>query len=241
MLLKTSGIIIKTTKYSENSIIIKAYTKQLGLQSFIINSVRGKRSKAKSAILQPLSIVDLEILHSEKKGLQRITEINFNHHFNQIPFNVIKSSISIFVNEILYKTLKEEQQDEDLFEFIVSSLQLLDTVEDNCSNFPVFFMLELTKYLGFYPQKNYSDKCQYFDLQEGRFVAVEPNHPYFVGNEIGFPIYESLDIDFTDFHTLKINNSIRKKILNALMEFYSLHIHGFGEVKSHKVLEEIIN
>lgn len=241
MLLKTSGIIIKTTKYSDSSIIVKIYTRKLGLQSYIINGVRSKKSKNKSALFQALSVVDIEVLHSEKRTLQRITEINFSKHFNQIYLDIIKSSIVIFINELLYKVLKEEHPDEELFDFITSSIELLDNSTENCSNFPIFFMVELTKYLGFYPQNNYSNTNCYFDLQEGYFISNEPNRPYFVGNEISVFLNEIFNSSFLNFYSIKLNNSVRKKIVTALLEFYALHIHAFNEMKSHKVLEEIIN
>ncbi|MGZ4057116.1 MAG: DNA repair protein RecO [Bacteroidia bacterium] len=121
MLHKTSGIILYTTKYSDTSLISKIYTADFGLQSYIINGVRSKKSKNKASLFQPMALVDLVVSNSGKGGLQRISEINNQHPYSDIPYNIVKSSIAIFLNEILYKTLKEEHADEEM----LSSLKTL--------------------------------------------------------------------------------------------------------------------
>jgi len=241
MLQKTSGVILKTTKYSENSLIVKIYTQQFGLQSYIINGVRNKKSKNRISVFQPLSIVDLEVINSEKKTLQRITEINLQHSFSDIPFNIIKSSISIFVNEMLYRSIKEEHPDDDLYDFIIYALKILDGTNENCSNFPIVFVLELSKFLGFFPQGEYSNQNNYFDLQEGVFIASEPHHPYYLKAELAVLLDKFLKNDFENYYLIAVGNDNRRKLLDILIEFYKLHIHGFSEIKSHKVLEEIIS
>src|SRR4051812_25488846 len=103
MLHKTTGIILHTVKYSETSLIVKIYTRNYGLQSYIISGTRSKKSKNKASLFQPLTLVDLIVSNSAKEGLHRISEINILHSYNAIPYQIIKSSISVFINEILYK------------------------------------------------------------------------------------------------------------------------------------------
>ncbi len=241
MLQKTSGIILKTTKYSENSLIVKIYTQKFGLQSYIINGIRNKKSKNKISAFQSLSIIDLEVIHSEKKTLQRITEINSHYSFVDIPFNIIKTSICIFINEIIYKTIKEEHSDSDLYDFLTHSLYTLDVSKENGANFPILFLIQFSKYLGFYPQGEYTDIDNYFDLQEGQFVSTTPMHTYYIQKELSIHLNQFLKSDFKNYSFISINNTNRRKLLDMMIEFYTLHIHGFGEIKSHKVLEEIIN
>ena len=113
MLHKTSGIILHTVKYSETSLIVKIYTRDFGLQSYMVTGVRSKKSKNKASLFQPLALVELEVSNTNKGSLQRISEINILHPYSDIPYNIVKSSIAIFLNEILYKAIKEEHADED--------------------------------------------------------------------------------------------------------------------------------
>ena len=118
MLSSTKGIVIHHFKYSEKSVIAKIYTKKYGLQSYILNGVRNKKSKNKAAYLQPLSLVEIDANHKDNKGLQRVKTIEFEIPFNSIPFEIGKSSIAFFIAEILYKSIKEEEANIPLFEFL---------------------------------------------------------------------------------------------------------------------------
>ena len=128
-----------------------------------------------------------------------------------------------------------------MYEFIEYTLHTLDSSKENPANFPIAFLVQLSKYLGFYPQGEYSDTTNYFDLQEGQFISMTPNHPYYLEAELAVFLNEFLKSDFKNYSSITIDNNNRRKLLDVLIEFYKLHIHSFGEIKSHKVLEEIIN
>ena len=183
MLHKTLGIILHTIKYSETSLITKIFTRDFGLQSYIISGIRNKKSKNKATLFQPLAMVELIVSNSQKGSLQRISEINTHYPYVDIPYNISKSSIALFLNEVLFKAINVEHPDEDMFEFIKSSLQILDLEHKNCSNFHIYFMVQLSRFLGFYPQGNYSSDNSIFDLQEGRFVNYLPNHPHYLKSQ----------------------------------------------------------
>jgi len=237
---QTNGIILHTTKYSENSLIVKVYTLHFGLQSYIINGIRSKNSKNKASLFQPLAIVELQVTASNKGKLERISEINSLHPYKTIPYNIIKSSIAIFINEILYRAVKEEHSDEELFEFICNSLLLLDLEEGNCSNFHLYFMVELSRYLGFYPQGKYSATTSIFNLQEGFFVNQTPSTPHYLLPSISCLLYDFMGSGVDNFSQVVITNDQRKKLLSGLITFYRLHVTSLGEIKSHLVLEEVV-
>jgi DNA repair protein RecO (recombination protein O) len=239
MLHKTDGIILHTVKYSENSIIAKIYTSEFGLQSYMISGVRNKKSAHKSALLQPLSLVDLVVSNSSKGGLQRITEINLLQPYTDIPYNVIKSSIAIFLNEILYKVLKEEHADPDMFEYIKNALLVLDLKQDSCSNFHIYFMTQLSRYLGFAPQEALSQQPVFFDLREGHFLSMIPSHSHSLSAANSQLFLEFMHAGFEDFQLIKTSRLERKELLQALILYYQLHITAFGEIKSLSILEEI--
>jgi DNA repair protein RecO (recombination protein O) len=239
MLHKTDGIILHTVKYSENSIIAKIYTSEFGLQSYMISGVRNKKSKHKSALLQPLSLVDLIVSNSSKGGLQRISEINLLQPYTGIPYDVVKSSIAIFLNEILYKVLKEEHADPDMFEFVKNGLLVLDLKQESCSNFHIYFMIQLSRYLGFAPQEALNQQHLYFDLREGRYLQTVPSHSHYLSAVNSDLFREFMHAGFENFHLLKTDRLQRKELLQALILYYKLHITAFGEIKSLSVLEEI--
>ena len=143
MLHKTSGIILHTTKYSETSLIVKILSPDYGVKSYIVNGVHKKKSKFRAAVFQPLALIDMVVSNNDKARLERITEINILYAYTDIPYNIIKSSIALFLNEVLYKAIKEQHSDETLFEYIKNALQLLDIEHGNSSNFHIFFMIQL--------------------------------------------------------------------------------------------------
>ncbi|MBN8696943.1 MAG: DNA repair protein RecO [Bacteroidetes bacterium] len=241
MLCKTTGIVLHSTNYSESSLIVKIYTRNYGLRSFIVSGVRSKKSKNKANLFQPLTIVDLVFTNNERSNLHRLSEITVANPFHEIPYNFVKSSIAILLNEVLYKALKEEHQDEDMFDFIVSSLMILDLKTENCSNFHVFFILQLTRYLGFYPQGEYSPDSSIFDLQDGRFVNYIPKHSFYLSASKSMLIDQVIKSNYESIHAISITRAERKQLLQSLILFYLLHINGFGEIKSVEVLEEVLS
>ncbi len=240
MLHKTSGIILHTISYSETSLIVKIITPDFGVKSYIVNGVRKKKSKFKASIFQPLALVDLVVSNTDKAKLQRISEISISCAYIDIPYNIIKSSIALFLNEVLYKAVKEQHADENLFEFIKNSLQLLDLKHDNCSNFHGFFMISLSRYLGFFPEGKYTVTTPVFDLQEGHFVGRIPAHPFFLEEKQSYLFYELLNSEYDTIHLLKMDKNQRKQLLQSIIKFYQLHISSFAEIKSMEVLEQVI-
>lgn len=240
MLQKTSGIILSTTTYSESSLILKVYTRDFGLQSYIASGVRGKKSKNKINLLQALSIIELVVVAHPKSNLHRVSEVNALHPYTDIPYNFVKSSIALFLNEMLYKSLKEDHPDEALFDFVIQSFQILDLSTENVSNFHLYFLIQLSKFLGFYPQGVYDDKNCYFDLQEGKYVNMAPIHPYYLEKERAMLLGKFIQSSYTNIHEISISKLDRKLLLDALVQFYKLHIQSFGDLKSLEVLEQVL-
>lgn len=240
MLQKTQGIILHTIKYSETSLISKIFTRDFGLQSYIISGVRAKKSKNKANLFQPLAIVELVVSNSEKGNLQRISEINTHYPYVDVPYNISKSSIALFLNEVLFKSIKVESPDENMFEFIKSSLQILDLNHNNCANFHICFMVQLSRFLGFYPQGTFTSENSLFDLQEGRYVNNLPVHPYYLNVQLSSLLTAFLNSGYENIHVIKMDKNQRREFLQNLIIYYRLHITFFGEIKSNQILEEVI-
>ena len=241
MLYKTKGIVLHQFKYSENSIIVKIYTQELGLQSYIIKGARSKKSPIKANIIQPLALLDLVVYKKEKSTLQNIKELSNSNPQSSIPFDLHKSAIALFIDEILYKCIKEEEPDSSLFEFIYHSINILDLKTENFANFHLFFLVKLTKYLGISPQDNYSEANPYFDLREGCFKNSQPIHENFMEKTCSRHMHSLIFLHFDKMEELKINSLERRILLQKLIEYYELHITRLSDIKSHQVLESVMS
>lgn len=241
MLYKTRGIVFKSTKYSETSVISQIYTENFGWQSYIFNGVRSSKPKTTAGLLQPLSLLDLVVYHRENKNIQRVSQIRYAHIYHSLPFDIFKSSIGLFLIEILYKSIRQEQTNADLFEYIFNALQLLDEKEGTVANFHLFFMLHLAKYIGFFPHGKYKAPLTIFDLQEGVFTANKPIHEYFIEYPLSKHLSDLLEISFEDMEQLKLNREIRKLLLEKLLLYYKLHIENLKDMKSPQILEKVMN
>lgn len=237
MIYKTKGIVLNYIKYSETSVIVKIFTDVFGLQSYIIRNSRAKKAKNKMSLIQHLSIVDMVVYHKNKSKINNIKEIKADYQFCTIPFDIVKSSLVVFINEFLYKTIFEEDPNKNLYDFILNSLEYLDKTETNINNFHLFFILRLTEFLGFLPINNFSDKNNIFNMNEGMFQNHIPNHSHFLNKNLSyfFSQFLSASIDNTDNINISLDN--KNSLIEKIIEFYKIHIPDFKDIKSHKVLK----
>jgi len=241
MLYKTKGIVLHSTKYSETSLIVKVFTENFGLQSYIIRSARSKKSKMKAGIFQPLTLLEFIAYHKKKSKLQTLKEIITCNQFDNIPYNIKKSSVALFIAEVLNKAIREEEQNVPLFEYIYSTVQLLDKKEGRISEFHLYFLLDLTKFLGFYPHNNYTESNNIFNLYDGRFQEYIHVHKYYIDKELSISLNKLIEISYENLDVIGISPLIRKKLINKILDYYRIHLSGFNTVQSHLVLENIFN
>ncbi len=239
MLHKTRGIVFHVTDFSESSVVVKVYTELFGLQSYLLNGIRNKKSKIKSAVLQPMSLLEMVVYHKERSGLQRIKEIRQQPQFGSIPFDVMKASMVMFINEVIYKSVKEEEENHELFDFIFHAMQLLDLQTKGNADFHIRFLIQLTKYLGFFPNGTYSASTPVFNLQEGTFQQTELVLPYFISSPLSNYFDRLINTSLNDTAQTDVSVAQRRELIKKLLEYYALHITGFGNIQSHRVLEEV--
>ena len=235
MLQKTRGIVLRTVKYAESSVICKIYTREFGLQSYLINSIRTSKAKTKQSLLQPASLLDMVVYHSKQKNLQRVSELKRSFIFRSIPFDIRKASISLFMIEVVHQAIREEESNKALFDFIHSRICELDKETGKLPFFHIHFMLDLCRYLGFYPNGKYSDHKPFFDLMEGSFVSEQPSHNYFLTPAVGQVLSQLLG------KIKPLPDRIAKKdLLDGLTDYYRLHLTHFKQFNSQKILEEVL-
>lgn len=239
MLHKTRGIVFKTTDYGETSVIVQIFTEKFGLQSYIINAVKKPRAKISRNMLQPLHLLDMVVYHKNTGQVQRIAELKNSPVLQTIPYDVIKSSLVLFLNEVLYKAVRQQSADENMFDFIFNSIEWLDNQTEGVANFHLLFLSRLTRFLGFSP--NQVANADYFDMKNGVFSKYKPEGFSYLSPPHTQNFYNLLQISFENIHQLKFSNDERRYLVQKLLEYYALHIEGFGNIRSHEVLEEVLS
>lgn len=240
MLQHTLGIVFRSVKYGETSLISKVYTEQFGIQSYIIKGARSSKSKTKAGLLQPLSLLDMQVYHRENKNINHLKEINPAVIFTSIPFDVLKSSVGIFMIEILLQTIREEEKNPTLFRFLFDTIKELDERKDSVKDFHLLFLVRLSKLLGFFPSGNFSGRNNYFDLQEGIFTSSPPSHPLFLSGDSALAFSALIQSAENGKTIPDFSSGKRKELLNNLLTYYGLHISNFKNIRTVKILEEVL-
>jgi len=241
MLHKTRGIVFKATDYGESSVIVQVFTEKFGLQSYIIHGAKKPRAKIGRNMLQPLHLLDMVVYHKNTGSVQRITELKNSPLLQTIPYDVIKSCIAIFLNEVLYKAIKQQSADEKVFDFVFSAIEWLDHQTGSIANFHLLFLIRLTRHLGFYPDRFLPGSGDYFDLKNGTFSKYKPDSLLYLSPPHTQNFGLLLQTGFENIGQLKFSNDERRYLARKLMDYYALHIEGFGSVRSADVLEEVLS
>lgn len=240
MLIKTRGIIFKTLKYSETSLIVDIYTEEKGLRKYLISGVRSKKAKVKASLLQVMSLVDLVVFHRDDKDLTRIKEIRPAFVYQSIPFDLKKGAVGLFIAEVARKTIKESEANSGLFQFLFEYFQYLDETGEGIANLHLYFLLNLSMHLGFLPEDQYSETHRLFDMKEGLFVEQVPNHPNYLEEDASRKLHQLLQSNVRNCHEVKFKRAGRKALLVQLLDYYRLHIENFPTINAHLILEEVL-
>lgn len=238
---KTRGIVLHHIKYNDSSIIAYIYTELFGRQTYIIKGVHGKKSKIKINIFAPLQILELNVSNRSNRELQIINEAKTAEPLLNIPVDITKSSVSVFIAEILYKSLREETPNPDLFHFLTESILQLDKGTKGVQNFHLYFLMKLTKYLGFFPENNYAENTHYFDMAEGHFVSKMPVHPYFLDRETAKQFSAFINILYENINSIFVSKTVRDELLSKIIQYYQVHLIALNDIKSREVLRDVFS
>jgi len=239
MLVTTKAIVLSSLKYGDTSLIVKVYTATDGLKSYLLKGVlSSKKGKLKAAYFQPLMQLELTASHKNKGTLESIREAKVIRPYKTLHTHIIKNSLVLFLAEMLGNSIQEEQQDISLYNYLQCGLQWLDE-NDTIANFHLLFLLNLTKYLGFYPEEN-KTSFTYFDLLEGQFINRPTLNPLIAKDQV-LSFKRLLGINFDALLTLKITKANRESLLKSVILYFELHLHGFRKPKSLAVLNAVFD
>ena len=242
---KTKGIVLRSVKYGETSLVVTIFTELFGIQSYLVNGVRTstKKGSGKANLFQPAAILDLVVYHNELKNLNRIREFKWSYLYQHIFSDVRKNAVALFMVELLTKCLKQPESNPDLFHFAEDSFLHLDQAGDAVTaNFPLFFAIQLPIFFGFRITDNFSEQNSFLDLQEGKFEAQQPMHPHFLeGKQAEVTSHLLKVMQPQELEAIKLNHDFRRILMFAYETYYALHLHDFGTLKTLPVLREILS
>jgi len=226
MLLTTNAIVLSALKYKDSSLIVSCYTEELGVQSYILHHIfKTKKGKLNPAYFQLLTQLEIQTNYKPNQSLHKITEVKLHHTYTSIHTNIYKSTVSIFIAEVLQSLLKEEEKNPKLYHFLEASLLWYDLHDFN-ANFHLAFLLKLSQYLGIYPDP---------DTLHLNFFRHDTH------NQKTHILKNLLGMHFDDLNTIKINAQMRQDILSEILHYFSVHLGDFKKPKSLKVLHDIFN
>ncbi len=238
-IITTKAIVFSTIKYGDTSLIVKCFTQKEGVKSYMLRGVlKSKKGKLKVAYFQPLTQLELVANHTNRDTLNSIREVKVSYPYTTIHNSVIKQSIVLFLSEILNSIIQEEEQNDMLFNYLETSFIWLDT-HNSIANFHLLFLLNLTRYLGFYPDVSEQEKLG-FNLLEGSFTSTIHDKSIITGEQLNL-FKKLLGIHFDAIHTISFQGKERQVILRTIIRYFELHLEGFRKPKSLDVLETVFS
>lgn len=234
----TNAIVISSLKYSDTSLIVNCYTQTDGIKSYLLRGVlKSRKGKLKPAYFQPLMQLRIVANHNSKGNLNSLKEVEVLHFYDEIHTDIKKQSIAMFLAEVLNDSLKEEEANDRLFQYLETSFLWLDS-HSEIANFHLIFLLNLTKFLGFYPELE-NNTASYFDLEEGTFTNFS-SLTCISGNELE-QFKKILGMNFDKIIAIKFNSLERQLVLSVLIRYFELHLSGFRKPKSLTILKTVFS
>lgn len=241
MLQATRGIVFHVARYSDSSGVVKIYTENEGLLTFVVKSLFSRNARIKPALFGHLVMLDLVIDYKPGRAMQYIREASLVKPYHEISENVVRSSILLFINEVLYRTIHEEEPNPALFQFIASTLDALNNPAIPPGNFHLLFMVRLSELLGFGPTLSLATDGAYFDMLTGLAEEAAPRHSYSISGDILILLKQLSLTDYSGLITIVASQQLRRALLGQLMDYYKIHHPGLSNLKSVDILHEVLN
>lgn len=245
MLSKTEAIVLHSIKYGEAKMIVDMFTRQHGRLSFVVSLPKTTRGKLKKQYFQPLTLLSIECDIRPQQQLQKLSDASLLFPLSTLLYDPTKLSISLFLSEFLYHALKSEQHNEPLFDYIISSIQWLDSCESNYANFHLVFLMHLSRFLGFYPnleesgERGIESHELYFDLRAACFCSFVPLHRDYLMPQEASMVKLMMRMDYPTMHLFRLNRQQRNRCIEVALLFYRIHLPAFPDLRSIEVLKDL--
>jgi DNA repair protein RecO (recombination protein O) len=241
MLHKTRGIVLYSLPYSDKYRIITLYTEAFGRIAYLTSNAPGRRTRVSRALLLPLSALDLEVDHLNRRDIQRIKEAKPAFIFTQLHTHPVKNAIALFLSEVLYRIIQEKEANRSLFDYLFHSIKWLEIADAGIANFHLAFLLRLSRYLGIQPNGSTYRAGSFFDLQNGVFRSSLPQHPHYLNREDSAVFERLLRMNYENMALYAFSRQERTDIIRHILSYYRLHLNAFPEIKSLAVMQSLFD
>ena len=236
---KARGVILHTVKYGENSLVVFMLTDTCGRQNYMVQGTRSTKGRGnKAALFQPMFVVEFVGLESSKMQMHRLRDIRNALPLTSIPFDVRKSTISLFMAEVIYRVVKEVEAESPLFDFACASVEALDSITEGVANFHLWFLVKLSSHLGFYPGNEYTPGG-WFDISEGLFSPAAPRHSLTMNPESSRILDRLMDADISELDGIRLTREQRAGFMNDMLSYFSYHLDSINQVRSIQILRDV--
>ncbi len=239
MLISSRAVVLRTTKYSDSTLIVDAYTEKEGRRGFLVRIPKTRRASVKNVLFSPMAILSIEWNEHGASKLARIRSAQPASIYSDIPFSPAKMAVAMFLAEFLSATLRAPVADRNIFTFISTSLQWLDSERGSCANFHIVFLLHLSTYLGLEPNVENFSEGHYFDMENGCFCAFRPTTPHVIEPEEAAHLPVFMRLKYSTASRMPFTRAQRSRILQGIIEYYSIHLPNFPALKSPEILHEL--
>ena len=236
---KARGVVLSTVKYGDSGMVVQMLTDRYGRQSYMVQGVRSSRGRgSKMALFQPLFVLSFEGLEPLHGDLHKMREVQNDIVFKSVPYDIRKSTMALFMAEVLYRLVGESEANEPMFDFVYNSVKALDEIEEGVANFHLWFLANLSRYLGYFPGNEHRKGC-WFDMREGLYVGTMPLHDYTMNPTEAELLRDLTECDLECLGEIPLNREQRVTMLSRLVEYYSIHLEAIRSVRSISILQEV--
>jgi DNA repair protein RecO (recombination protein O) len=236
---KARGIVLHTVKYGDSGLVVYLYTDTGGRQTYLVQGVRSSRSRGnKAALMQPMFLLEYEGVEPRRGEMHRMKDATASPPLTRLPFDVRKSTVALFMAEVLYRLIREPEPEPHLFAFIAQAVQALDLMEDGVANFHLWFLVKLSRFLGFYPGNGYAED-DFFDILRGEFVGAPPTHRMVMERSEARLLGRLMACRADELAAIGLNRGQRTAFLNTLLAFIGYHADTIHSVRSIDILKEV--
>lgn len=236
MLHTTRAFVLKTIRHGDGTVVLKAFTESLGVRSFLVRV--GKKNSAAQGALQALNRLEIVAHETLERDLLTVRELRVERPYARLPFDPVRGALALFTQEVLYRVLRGESQDAELFAFVDEALEWMDTSTD-VRNFPLVFLVRLSEQLGFLPSLPLPGQDR-FDPREGEFVSGAARHGHTMGPALSGYLEALIPVTFAEMETLRIPAAQRRELLDHVLLYFRMHVEGLGELRSPAVLHQVL-
>ena len=232
------GVVLGTIKYGDKGVVVQMLTSSHGRQSYMVQGLGSRRGHSKLALFQPLFALEFEGLESPRMQMHRLGEVHNGIVLQSTPFDIKKSTIALFMAEVLHRLVKESEANELLFDFVWGSIEALDAATEGVANFHLWFLAHLCRFLGFSPGNEYMPDA-WFNIAEGLYSQQEPPREYRISQENALILRDMLECDVRYLGEVGLNRHQRVEFLEALLNYYAFHLDTIHSVQSIRILREL--